>query len=82
MSAPAAGAAPGLFLALPALVFVAIGAAIIVWPHALIGVQLRLLERQISWLKARMAPILVRAFGAFFFLFGLGFFILALTVPK
>ncbi len=82
MTPAAADAPPDILLALPGLLFVAIGAAILAWPRALIGLQLRMLEWQISWLKGRAAPVLARAFGAFFLLAGFGFFTFALTAPK
>ncbi|HST37576.1 MAG TPA: hypothetical protein VLK25_13235 [Allosphingosinicella sp.] len=63
-------------LLIPALIFFAIGAALIAWPHKAIALYVKILkpmrsifgsvvEWEIRLLQGRVAPILVRLFGAF-----------------
>ncbi len=78
MSAPA----PLVFVAIPALIFVAIGAAIVVWPRALLNLQIRIHEWQIGWMKGQSAVVLMRVLGAFLLLAGLAFFLFAAMASK
>jgi hypothetical protein len=61
---------------IPAIIFFAIGAALIAWPKRAIALYVKLLrpmrsifgsvvEWEIRLLEGRVAPILVRLFGAF-----------------
>ena len=87
------GGAPFWPIPVFGLLFLAIGAALIVWPRAAIRAYIRLLRpmrslfgRLIDWeiglLESRVAPILVRLFGGFVILSAFAIFFYAANAPR
>jgi hypothetical protein len=67
-------------VAIPALVMVAIGAGILFGARALVGLQIRMMEWQLEWMKGGAGLLMMRLFGGFFILCGLALFVLIATL--
>ena len=81
-------------LLIPAVLFFAIGAALIAWPRSAIALYVRLLrpmrrlfgrsliDWEIGLLEGRAAPVLVRLFGAFAILSSFAIFFYGAAAPR